>query len=182
MKPTQEQVIAWARKAGLEPHRIHGGLVVTHSNGSWVNIEGIVGQICAAVYEAGRKDENEACAKVCELIAINAADTRAAECAVGMTDKQSNAMRLDELMDATIFFREAEDELAKEAAAELRRLHEVNAELVEALKYCKQKIEYMTTHGEWYSPGRAIEKAEAALAKATGENNEQAYTGAVGRL
>jgi len=69
MKPTQEQVIAWARNAGLEPHRIHGGLVVTHSNGSWVNIEGIVGQICAAVYEAGRKDENEACAKVLDEMA-----------------------------------------------------------------------------------------------------------------
>jgi hypothetical protein len=38
-------------------------------------------------------------------------------------------------------------------------------ELVEALNYCKQKIGYMTTHGEWYSPGRAIEKADSALAK-----------------
>jgi hypothetical protein len=45
----------------------------------------------------------------------------------------------------------------------------VNAELVEALKYCRQKIAYMQTNGEWYSPGRAIEKADAALAKATGE-------------
>ncbi len=55
---------------------------------------------------------------------------------------------------------------------ELRRLDEVNAELVEALKYCREKIAYMTTHGEWYSPGRAIEKADAALAKAQGDNNE----------
>ena len=45
----------------------------------------------------------------------------------------------------------------------------VNAELVEALKYCRQKIAYMQANGEWYSPGRAIEKADAALAKATGE-------------
>lgn len=51
------------------------------------------------------------------------------------------------------------------------RLHEVNAELVESLKYCREKIAYMTTHGEWYSPGRAIEKADAALAKAQGDNN-----------
>jgi hypothetical protein len=45
----------------------------------------------------------------------------------------------------------------------------VNAELVEALKYCRQKIAYMQANGEWYSPGRAIEKADAALAKAAGE-------------
>lgn len=41
-------------------------------------------------------------------------------------------------------------------------------ELLEAVKYCRQKIAYMTEHGEWYSPGRAIEKADAAIAKATG--------------
>ena len=41
-------------------------------------------------------------------------------------------------------------------------------DLLEALKYCRQKIEYMRTHGEWYSPGRATEMAEAAIAKATG--------------
>ncbi len=53
--------------------------------------------------------------------------------------------------------------------AEVERLNRVNAELVEALKYCRQKIAYMQANGEWYSPGRAIEKADAALAKATGE-------------
>lgn len=37
-------------------------------------------------------------------------------------------------------------------------------ELVEVLKYCRQKIAYMTEHGEWYSPGRAIEMADAAIA------------------
>jgi len=42
--------------------------------------------------------------------------------------------------------------------------------LYEALEYCRQKIAYMTTHGEWYSPGRAIEKADAALTKARGES------------
>ena len=36
-------------------------------------------------------------------------------------------------------------------------------ELVEVLKYCRQKIAYMTEHGEWYSPGRAIEMADAAI-------------------
>jgi hypothetical protein len=41
-------------------------------------------------------------------------------------------------------------------------------DLLEALKYCRQKIAYMQTHGEWYSPGRAIEMADTAIAKATG--------------
>jgi len=54
---------------------------------------------------------------------------------------------------------------------ELRRLHEINQELVEALTYCRMKIAYMTTYGEWYSPELAIEKADAALNKA-GESNE----------
>ena len=87
-----------------------------------------------------------------------------------MTDKQPEALRLADRLSTGIIDREGADTLA--AAEELRRLHEVNAELVEALKYCRQKIAYMTEHGEWYSPGRAIEKADAALAKATGENNE----------
>lgn len=42
-------------------------------------------------------------------------------------------------------------------------------DLLVALEYCRQKIAYMTTHGEWYSPGKAIEMADAAIAKARGE-------------
>ena len=42
-------------------------------------------------------------------------------------------------------------------------------ELLEALKYCRNKIAYMQEHGEWYSPERAIEKADAAIAKAGGK-------------
>jgi len=60
MKPTQEQVIAWARAVGMErcncEPRCH-----LHTGG--------MGSLTALVdiaYEAGRKDENEACAKVCE--------------------------------------------------------------------------------------------------------------------
>ena len=108
-----------------------------------------------------------------------------------MTDKQPEALGLADRLSTGIIDREGYDTLA--AAAELRRLHqsecegwryaaeldqdlrlahEVNAELVEALKYCREKIAYMTAHGEWYSPGRAIEKADAALTKAQGENND----------
>ena len=53
MKPTQEQVIAWAREAGLcdwETSAYRNEL--EHG--------------FALAYEAGRKDENEACAKVAE--------------------------------------------------------------------------------------------------------------------
>lgn len=59
MKPTQEQVIAWAREARLlrvtetytEPHR-------------WGLTE--ISRLAALAYEAGRKDENEACAQLCD--------------------------------------------------------------------------------------------------------------------
>lgn len=52
---------------------------------------------------------------------------------------------------------------------EVSRLKILNYELLEALKYCRNKIAYMQAHGEWYSPDRAIEMADAAIAKATGE-------------
>ena len=50
---------------------------------------------------------------------------------------------------------------ATQAAAELRRLHEVNQELLEALKGFMAGAEAM---------GWSTEKARAAIAKATGEN------------
>ena len=59
MKPTQEQVIAWAREVGIERcdceprcHLHFGGM-------------GSLTTLATLAYEAGRKDENEACAKVC---------------------------------------------------------------------------------------------------------------------
>ena len=51
MKPTQEQVIAWAREAGL--------VMYDYEHPS-------LERFAALAYEAGRKDENEACAEVCE--------------------------------------------------------------------------------------------------------------------
>ena len=60
MKPTQEQVIAWAKAVGMErcdcEPRCH-----LHTGG--------MGSLTALVdlaYEAGRKDENEACEKLHE--------------------------------------------------------------------------------------------------------------------
>ena len=58
MKPTQEQVIAWAREARLAEH--------THPYQLWSASDDGLERFAALVYEAGRKDENEACAKVCE--------------------------------------------------------------------------------------------------------------------
>ena len=53
MKPTQEQVIAWAREAGF----------ITLGS-SYKMVEAAF----TLAYEAGRKDENEACAKVCDSL------------------------------------------------------------------------------------------------------------------
>jgi hypothetical protein len=50
MKPTQEQVIAWAREVEL---------FATTS---------ILMKFATLAYEAGRKDENEACADLCDYI------------------------------------------------------------------------------------------------------------------
>ena len=71
-----------------------------------------------------------------------------------MTDKQPEALRLADWLEAS--FSEGD----KQAAAELRRLHEVNAELVEALKAA-------LSDDQPY-----IEKCKAAIAKATGENHD----------
>ena len=59
MKPTQEQVIAWAREAA------------EHCNAKTADdlnkLDGAYAiKFATLAYEAGRKDENEACAEVCE--------------------------------------------------------------------------------------------------------------------
>ena len=56
MKPTQEKVIAWARDAGLPKWYQTDGIVN----------EGLVVKFANIAYEAGRKDEREACARVAE--------------------------------------------------------------------------------------------------------------------
>ena len=73
-----------------------------------------------------------------------------------MTDKQPEALRLADLLDYAVCI---EGYVRDEAATELRRLHEVNAELVEAVKAA-------LSDDQPY-----IEKCKAALVKATGENN-----------
>jgi hypothetical protein len=70
-----------------------------------------------------------------------------------MNDKQPKALLLADKLEAKDF------PPRRAAAAELRRLHEVNAELVEAVKAA-------LSDDQPY-----IERCKAALVKATGENN-----------
>jgi hypothetical protein len=78
-----------------------------------------------------------------------------------MTDKQPEALRLAACLEepdhCTIL-------QMRQAAAELRRLHEVNAELVEALK--EMVLDY---EAEGYPQDILCVIARAAIAKATGE-------------
>ena len=53
-----------------------------------------------------------------------------------------------------------------QAATELRRLHEVNQELLEALETLAEHFEYYMGDNEC----RPLENARSAIAKATGEN------------
>ncbi len=95
---------------------------------------------------------------------------------------QPEALRLADAMDA-VNTNNADSLLvqmaARSAAAELRRLHAINAELVEALKECVEDSEqavsdYLQKYGTNYRPERltamseTVAKARAALAKAEG--------------
>ena len=80
-----------------------------------------------------------------------------------MTDKQPEALRLAEEGMQIHEYNAPEYKVC----AELRRLHEVNAELVEALRDLLGEV----TDG--YEPHTVfIDQAKAALAKAQGDNNE----------
>lgn len=90
-----------------------------------------------------------------------------------MTNKQPEALRLADLIDN----RHCTYGDIDEAADELRRLHEVNAELVEALKEAIEAIDEWGAYASPYFQNKYdlqsdINKARAALAKATGENND----------
>jgi formyltetrahydrofolate synthetase len=75
--------------------------------------------------------------------------------------KQPEALRLADTLLAYELSEEYVD-VTKESAYELRRLYEVNRELVEALEFCAG-TSYITD---------AHEVAEEAIAKAKGESNE----------
>ena len=91
-------------------------------------------------------------------------------------NKQPEALRLaDELLFAGRFAYESEDVAARrrinrniEASAELRRLHEVNQELLEVL----QNLCEAADNGHVASYSNLWDDAKAAIAKAEGESNE----------
>ena len=99
-----------------------------------------------------------------------------------MTNKHPEALRLaDELFCSVQFEPQmSEDEpggyfsqvdaIMDAAAAELRRLHEVNAELVEALGAIVE--EPKNTMSDNKALREMVRVAKAALAKAQGENND----------
>ena len=79
-----------------------------------------------------------------------------------MTDKQPEVLRLADELDCRGMNRPSwKDQF--DAGYELRRLHEVNAELVEALSVVIRGVP-----DTW----DGVKQAKAALAKATGENND----------
>ena len=59
MKPTQEQVIAWAREAGVEA--IYSACDEPNVRYAYEDWDNELERFAALAYEAGRKDENEAC-------------------------------------------------------------------------------------------------------------------------
>ncbi len=65
MKPTQEQVIAWARDSGMELY----GLAKDRAKFVYY-----LEAFATLAYEAGRKDENEACIRDCDSVDLAGAD------------------------------------------------------------------------------------------------------------
>ena len=61
MKPTQEQVIAWAEEAGFYPGELRAGFNLFMG-------------LASLAYEAGRKDENDACIRDCDSVDLVGAD------------------------------------------------------------------------------------------------------------
>jgi hypothetical protein len=83
-----------------------------------------------------------------------------------MNTQQPYALGLAECIDPPQIF--VSPEMRSAAAAELRRLHSVNAELLEALSRIAS-IELQMNGGDWDEITEAQAIAEAAIAKATGE-------------
>ncbi len=80
-----------------------------------------------------------------------------------MTDKQPEALRL---ADALMLYKvDAKEEI--KAAAELRRLHEVNSELVEALKEAEFALDEYPFTSRRIATAKLL--AHTAISKATGE-------------
>lgn len=93
-----------------------------------------------------------------------------------MSKQQPKALRLADLLQ---LHGALPGSVSDESGNELRRLHAINAELVEALKECVEDSEqavsdYLQKYGHNYRPERltamseTVAKARAAIAKAEG--------------
>lgn len=95
-----------------------------------------------------------------------------------MTNKQPEALRIADLLGKEIHRTVYVDVLHQDAINELRRLQEVNTELVGALNYVIRDLEMRSNlkrgdeKGEVDIRHGAYLQAKAALAKATGDNND----------
>lgn len=86
-----------------------------------------------------------------------------------MNEKKSDALRLATVL-GNDFDTYTDTWSAKEAAAELRRLHEVNADLLNAAKlFIKYDSNQDDGVGMMIAYNDAIEATKAAVTKATGE-------------
>lgn len=81
-----------------------------------------------------------------------------------MSDEQPEALMLVKGIDDVVWFSSSSRAWGESVAAELRRLHEVNQELVEALERLAK-----LGNGDHYGNSVGNEIAKAALAKAKGE-------------
>ena len=81
--------------------------------------------------------------------------------------KQPEALRLADALECGTYLLSVERDIT---AAELRRLHEVNVELLEALKMLLDDItDYQTINNLGGANNHSQVQARAAIAKATGE-------------
>lgn len=82
-----------------------------------------------------------------------------------MTDKQPEALRLADLFE----FESDQDSLYRKAAAELRRLHKQNSELLEALRMNAQALAWLANgkcrgfHPKLPTANDALDAARAAI-------------------
>ena len=82
-----------------------------------------------------------------------------------MTNKQPEALRLADELQANF----SGDNVIDQATAELRRLHEVNAELVEALKLCLPYVDSALDEIGGIDEYKAVKAVRNGIYKATGE-------------
>lgn len=75
---SKELIEQLAKEAGIESHPIHGGLIVRHSNGSWIDITTQL-EAFAKAYQAAAPIDNVAEALL-KTAALNAANLMAQKC------------------------------------------------------------------------------------------------------